>query len=146
MVFVQVLKGEKVSLACDVFSYGMVLFEIFKQEIPFADIHDIVKVISMISEGKVGCQLLALLMHGTCYDAVQRRTLPLSPDSSHACLPQALPFQLDEVLLADEPQGSYITTSVCVCIVPGYTKCITLMHHIPAYTIFESFGQVFRKY
>ena len=55
MVFMQVLKGEKVSLACDVFSYGMVLFEIFKQEIPFADIHDIVKVISMISEGKVGC-------------------------------------------------------------------------------------------
>ena len=51
----QVFKGEKVSLSCDVFSYGMVLFEIFKQEIPFADIHDLIKVIGMISEGKVGC-------------------------------------------------------------------------------------------
>ena len=54
MVFTQVLRGEKVSLACDVFSYGMVLFEVFKQEVPFADIHNM-KVISMISEGKVGC-------------------------------------------------------------------------------------------
>ena len=49
----QVLKGVKVSLSCDVFSYGMVLFEIFKQEVPFAGIHDI-KVANMILEGKVG--------------------------------------------------------------------------------------------
>ena len=54
MVFTQVLKGEEVSLTCDVFSYGMVLFEFFKQEVPFADIYD-VKVIGMILEGKVGC-------------------------------------------------------------------------------------------
>ena len=42
------------SLSCDVFSYGMVLFEIFAEEVPFAGIHDI-KVANMILEGKVGC-------------------------------------------------------------------------------------------
>ena len=51
-VCVQVLKGVKVSLACDVFSYGMVLFELFKHEMPFAGIHDL-KVSNMIIDGKV---------------------------------------------------------------------------------------------
>ena len=50
----QVLKGEKVSLSCDVFSYGMVLIELFKREVPFAGINDL-KVAGMISEGEVGC-------------------------------------------------------------------------------------------
>ena len=47
------------SLSCDVYSYGMVLFEIFKQEIPFAGVHDL-KVISMISEGEVGCYVITV--------------------------------------------------------------------------------------
>ena len=42
------------SLSCDVFSYGMVLFEIFKEELPFAGVSDI-KIITIISEGKVSC-------------------------------------------------------------------------------------------
>ena len=49
----QVLKGEKVSLSCDVFSYGMVLFEVFKHELPFASVYEI-KIANMILEGKVG--------------------------------------------------------------------------------------------
>ena len=55
----QVLKGEQVSLSCDVFSYGMVLFEIFAEEVPFAGTHNI-KVASMILEGEVGCSMWQL--------------------------------------------------------------------------------------
>ena len=52
----QVVKGEKVSLSSDVFSYGMVLFEIFKQEIPFASVQSL-QVPTMIMEGVVGVHI-----------------------------------------------------------------------------------------
>ena len=48
----QVLKGVKTSLSSDVFSYGMVLFEIFKHEVPFAGVYEIT-IANMILEGKV---------------------------------------------------------------------------------------------
>ena len=42
----------KVNQRCDVFSYGMVLYEIFSQSIPFSDILDDVAVSSSVHEGK----------------------------------------------------------------------------------------------
>ena len=41
----------KVNQLCDVFSYGMVLYEIFVQQLPFAEIDDGVAVTRMIREG-----------------------------------------------------------------------------------------------
>ena len=42
----------KVSQCCDVFSYGMVLYEIFMQQIPFYELKDVVAVTSSIRSGK----------------------------------------------------------------------------------------------
>ena len=42
----------KVNQRCDVFSYAMVLYEIFAQEIPFSDIDDTVTVTGHIRKGK----------------------------------------------------------------------------------------------
>ena len=41
----------KVNQLCDVFSYGMVLYEIFAQQLPFAELDDSVAVTSRIREG-----------------------------------------------------------------------------------------------
>ena len=41
----------RVNKRCDVFSYGMVLYEIFAHEIPFSD-HDLLEVVLAIREGK----------------------------------------------------------------------------------------------
>ena len=42
----------KANQLCDVFSYGMVLYEIFMQQVPFASIADGVAVIKLIQDGK----------------------------------------------------------------------------------------------
>ena len=42
----------KVNQRCDVFSYGMVLFEIFAHKIPFADIDEVIKINQCIHNGK----------------------------------------------------------------------------------------------
>ena len=49
----QVLKGKKVSLSSDVYSYGMVLFEIFKLEVPFSGIIEMDVIIKSV-QGEVG--------------------------------------------------------------------------------------------
>ena len=47
------LRMEKVSKSCDVYSYGVLLLEIVTQEIPFSDVpHYMVP--AKIAEGKVG--------------------------------------------------------------------------------------------
>jgi len=45
-------ESTKVNQLCDVFSYGMVLYEIFAQQLPFADLDDSVTVTSRIREGR----------------------------------------------------------------------------------------------
>ena len=52
-VGLQVLKGKKISLSCDVFSYGMVLFEIFKLEIPFSGVTEMEVIVKSL-QGEVG--------------------------------------------------------------------------------------------
>ena len=42
----------KINKKCDLFSYGMILFELFAHEIPYADIHDEVEVVKQVCEGK----------------------------------------------------------------------------------------------
>ena len=51
----QVLRSERVSKSCDIYSYGILLFEIATLEMPFSDVSSIM-VPSMIAEGKVGIQ------------------------------------------------------------------------------------------
>ena len=48
----QVLLKQPVSLSCDVFSYGMVLYEILAHYLPFAGIIE-VRVAGMIVDGEV---------------------------------------------------------------------------------------------
>ena len=50
---VQAMKGEPVSLSSDVFSYGMLLYEILTGELPFADAKSDVLVGSKIMSGEV---------------------------------------------------------------------------------------------
>ena len=47
------LRREKVSKSCDVYSYAVLLFEIATQELPFPDVLPIM-VPAMILDGKVG--------------------------------------------------------------------------------------------
>jgi len=47
------LRREEVSKFCDVYSYGVLVFEIATQELPFPDVLPIM-VPAMIVEGKVG--------------------------------------------------------------------------------------------
>ena len=49
----QVMKGEPVSLSADVFSYGMLLYEIFTHKLPFADTITDLVVSSKIMSGEV---------------------------------------------------------------------------------------------
>ena len=51
--FIQVMKGEPVSLSSDVFSYGMLLYEIFARKLPFSDAKLDAEVFSKIMNGKV---------------------------------------------------------------------------------------------
>ena len=44
--------GTKINQRCDVFSYGMILYEIFVHEIPYSDIDDDIAVDSSIRDGK----------------------------------------------------------------------------------------------
>ena len=46
------MKSEKVSRACDVFSFGMVVFEIFSREVPFSQVPNHM-LIPKIIEGEV---------------------------------------------------------------------------------------------
>ena len=54
------MKGEPVSLSSDVFSYGMLLYEIFDGRLPFADAKTDVMVSSRIISGEVR---MAILLH-----------------------------------------------------------------------------------
>ena len=47
------LRREEVSKSCDVYSYGVLVFEIATQQVPFPDILPIVAAV-MTMEGKVG--------------------------------------------------------------------------------------------
>ena len=49
----QMLRREKVSKSCDVYSYGVLVFEIATQEVPFPDVLPIVAAV-MTMDGKVG--------------------------------------------------------------------------------------------
>ena len=53
MLPLQVMKKEPVSLSSDVFSYGMLLYEIFACKLPFADDTSDLKVSNMIMDGEV---------------------------------------------------------------------------------------------
>ena len=44
--------GMKINQRCDVFSYGMILYEIFVHEIPYSDIDDDIAVASSVRDGK----------------------------------------------------------------------------------------------
>ena len=52
------IKKEPVSFPCDVYSYGMILFEMFTGQRPFSG-SDYVEVITMVCEGEV-CMTLEL--------------------------------------------------------------------------------------
>jgi len=82
------LRREKVSKLCDVYSYGVLLFEIATQQLPFSDVLPIM-VPSMIIEGKVRlegtnhfkwpCTILVLCsfyscntLQLTCYEHINR--------------------------------------------------------------------------
>ena len=41
----------RISKKCDLFSYGMILFELFAHEIPYADLHDNVEVLLSVMNG-----------------------------------------------------------------------------------------------
>ena len=58
------MKGEPVSLSCDVFSYGMLLYEILTGELPFADAKSDVFVGSKIMSGEVRMPLYILSAYG----------------------------------------------------------------------------------
>ena len=47
------LRREKVSKSCDVYSYGVLVFEIATQQVPFHDVLPIVAAV-MTMDGKVG--------------------------------------------------------------------------------------------
>ena len=47
------LRREKVSKSCDVYSYGVLVFEMATQQVPFPDVVPIVAAV-MTMEGKVG--------------------------------------------------------------------------------------------
>ena len=49
----KVIKGEPVSLSSDVFSYGMLLYEIFSGKLPFANTETDAEVISKIKSKEV---------------------------------------------------------------------------------------------
>jgi len=42
----------RINKKCDLFSYGMILFEVFAHEIPYADLHDNVEVLFSITRGE----------------------------------------------------------------------------------------------
>ena len=47
------LRREEVSKSCDVYSYGILLFEIATQQMPFHDLNPLV-IPAVVQEGKVG--------------------------------------------------------------------------------------------
>ena len=49
----QMLRREEVSKSCDVYSYGVLVFEIVTQQVPFPDVLPIVAAV-MTMEGQVG--------------------------------------------------------------------------------------------
>ena len=56
----QVMKGEKYSKRCDLFSYGTVLWELVSHEVPFEDVREAqLDLMVAIANGKVG-------LHGNC--------------------------------------------------------------------------------
>ena len=57
----QLVKDEPVSLSCDVFSYGMLLYEIFAHQLPFTNVKSDVEVAGLIMKGEV--RLLQILAH-----------------------------------------------------------------------------------
>ena len=48
----QIIRGDKVSKSCDVFSYGMVVLEIHTCELPYAEVSDLL-VNTRIAAGQV---------------------------------------------------------------------------------------------
>ena len=50
----EIMRGStaKINKKCDLFSYGMILVELFAHEIPYADLHDNVEVVLSVTSGK----------------------------------------------------------------------------------------------
>lgn len=57
------MKGEPVSLSCDVFSYGMILYEIFAGKLPFHDVKTHSVVSSKIMSGEVRMAILSAIIN-----------------------------------------------------------------------------------
>ena len=90
---VQMMKGEPVSQSSDIFSYGMLLYEILTGELPFADAKTDVVVSSKIMSGEVRwLYFLHLLkqVSATGYSTEHRKVIESSGKQVHSNLFRAL--------------------------------------------------------